>query len=183
MSKHKNLIICVRDTESHKILKENFSNQILLLPDMAFCIATERFLPYLRPVIDKTLFLKRTDCELQKDVYKIPNKYPLDIHDWPTMEHFDIVQQGLRCMRLLRKLGIPFFEDWYCNNIYRKSLINKGVGFVSQYKEIYTTRLHVAILSTLLGKPFHFLDNSYGKNKNFFDTWLSDVDGIAFDCY
>lgn len=181
MGQHKNLTICARDVVSYAILKQNFSNRILLVPDMAFCIPVEQLQQYAKPVLDKTLFLKRRDCELQKSEYRIPNQFPLEICDWPSMEHIDIVQQGMRCMILLRKLGVPYLEDWYSNKIYRSNLIKKGVEFVSQYKEIYTTRLHVAILSTLLGKPFHFLDNSYGKNKNFYDTWLTDVDGIMFE--
>lgn len=180
MGQHKNLTICARDKVSYDLLKGNFSNSILLLPDMAFCIPTERLQKYARSVIDKTLFLKRKDCELQNVEYKVTNQYPLDICDWPAMEHLDIIQQGMRCMIVLRKLGISTFEDWYCKRIYKDFLIKKGIEFVSQYKEIYTTRLHVAILSILLGKPFYFFDNSYGKNSSFFNTWLSDVDGIIF---
>jgi pyruvyl transferase EpsO len=59
-------------------------------------------------------------------------------------------------------------------------MIREGVKQISKYENIYSTRLHVAILSVLLEKPFVFFDNSYGKNSAFFETWLSDLDGAKF---
>lgn len=181
MSLHKDLTICARDKVSYEFLKKHFTNKILLVPDMAFCIPTEQLKKWIKPVCNKTLFLKRSDYEFKKSNYIIPNQYPLCISDWPTMEHIDMVQQGMRYMSILRKLGKPSFQDWYGAHLYRRKLIKKGVKFISQYKEIYTTRLHAAILSILLEKSFHFLDNSYGKNKTFFDTWLSDIDEGYFE--
>ena len=70
--------------------------------------------------------------------------------------------------------------DIFAFYYYRNRVIAQGVEFVSQYKNIYTTRLHVAILSILLNKPFFFFDNSYGKNSSFFDTWLFDLDNVEF---
>ena len=46
------------------------------------------------------------------------------------------------------------------------------------YKTIYTTRLHAAILGVLLGKKVVFMDNSYGKNRGFYETWLKDCDAV-----
>ena len=68
--------------------------------------------------------------------------------------------------------------DLYAFYILRPQLIRKGIEFVSQYREIYTTRLHVFILSILLGKSCTIIDNSYGKNSSFYETWLKNVDGI-----
>ena len=46
------------------------------------------------------------------------------------------------------------------------------------YKTIYTTRLHAAILGVLLGKKVVFMDNSYGKNRGFYETWFKDCDAV-----
>ena len=46
------------------------------------------------------------------------------------------------------------------------------------YKTIYTTRLHAAILGVLLGKKVVFMDNSYGKNRGFYETWLKDCNSV-----
>ena len=105
---------------------------------------------------------------------------PVTVSDWPSMEHSDFVQLGMRYAMKFRRLHMPFVTDCYAD-FYREQLIKKGVRFISNYKEIYTTRLHVAILSVLLGKSFHFFDNSYGKNRAFYDTWLNDVDNAVFE--
>lgn len=181
MERHKNLTICARDKVSYELLKKHFTNNILLVPDMAFCIQPETLKKMQCPTQERTLFLKRTDKELVGLDYKIRSQYPITVSDWPTMEHTDWVQVCLRATSIPRKLlGITQLNDWYGINVYRPQLIKKGVEFISQYKEIHTTRLHVAILCILLGKPFHFFDNSYRKNKTFFDTWLSDVNDIKF---
>ena len=65
-------------------------------------------------------------------------------------------------------------------HIYRKEMCKRGVEFISTYKTVYTTRLHGMILASLLGKETFFFDNSYGKIKSFYDTWLHDTDNIKF---
>lgn len=180
MGKHKNLTICARDRVSYELLKENFSNNILLVPDMAFCIPPIQLEKYRRVAEDKTLFLKRSDKEFKDIDYAFNSKYPVTVSDWPSMEHSDFVQLGMRYAMKFRRLHMPFVTDCYAD-FYREQLIKKGVRFISNYKEIYTTRLHVAILSVLLGKSFHFFDNSYGKNRAFYDTWLNDVDNAVFE--
>lgn len=180
MGKHKNLTICARDSVSYKLLKENFSNNILLVPDMAFCISPIQLEKYRRVAEDKTLFLKRSDKEFKDIDYAFNPKYPVTVSDWPSMEHSDFVQLGMRYALKFRRLHMPFVTDCYAG-FYREQLIKKGVRFISSYREIYTTRLHVAILSVLLGKSFHFFDNSYGKNRAFYDTWLNDVDNAVFE--
>ena len=69
--------------------------------------------------------------------------------------------------------------DWWALNVYRKDLIRIGTTFVKSYDPIYTTRLHVMILSLLCGKKINVIDNSYGKNLNFVNTWLKDVDEVT----
>lgn len=177
MEQHKSLIICARDCTSYELLKKNFSNKILLVPDMAFYIPIERLKKYQQIACNETLFLKRTDQEFKNINYSIQPLYPMRTCDWPSMEHQTMLQLGLR---VLFKLSIPRMIDWYVCNVFKEYIVKQGVQFVSHYKEIYTTRLHVAILSVLLEKPFHFFDNSYGKNRSYFESWLTDVDGIQF---
>jgi len=174
MSSHKNLTICTRDTISFQILTEHFSDKILLLPDMAFCISTTKLKKHLLPAQDKTLYLERTDKELNHQNFSIPSDNKIEVRDWPSIETMDIIQLGLR---FSQKVPYKKIAIWYATHIYKPFLINKGVRFISKYKEIYTTRLHVSILSTLIEKKHYIIDNSYGKNKNFYDTWLFDLDG------
>ena len=198
-SKHTNLYICGRDNASFLFLKQYFaSNHILKMPDMAFFLEKEDLLNLSGnlkfDVIDKPLFVKRIDKESldYKNLFFYIGK-ELDILDWPTFR--EIPQCYIRYMRLcksvfryrrwMHKLGFHCLEDLmtykvdnYMKEVCLPEMIRMGVNFIAPYKHIYTTRLHVAILSIILEKPFVLLDNNYGKNSGFYDTWLSDLDKI-----
>lgn len=185
MSKHKNLTICARDQRSYSFLKEYFTeNNIILVPDMAFYISDKKLNNYRVKATKETLFLKRTDKELKKIEYNaldIPQNS--ETRDWPSMEKSNLrASIFYKLTNINSKLGgrASCIVDFYFQNILKDHLIRTGVEFVSSYNQVYTTRLHVAILRTLLHEPFIFLDNSYGKNKGFYDTWLSDLTPIRF---
>jgi pyruvyl transferase EpsO len=48
-----------------------------------------------------------------------------------------------------------------------------AIDFMSQYDEVYSTRLHGGILAMLLGKKVHMIDNTYGKISSLYNTWLT----------
>jgi pyruvyl transferase EpsO len=185
-NKHKNITICAREKESYKILTKYFTNNtILLVPDMAFCISSNKLKKYKNKQINKTLFLKRNDRELNNSINYadyIESK-SMRIADWPSMEKRMISKFFLwRCLRLSHRLPVPFSKitDIYASYFFKSAMIKTGVKFITKYEKIYTTRLHAAILCCLLEKPFTFFDNSYGKNGSFFETWLSDLDDVEF---
>jgi len=182
MSKHKNLTICARDNVSYGILHNYFANNTILLePDMAFYINPKQLENKTKPVKD-ILFLKRTDHEISLEIdylNHITEEGEIAIHDWPTMEQVYWQQLLLYKMCYLNK---PYrrIADAFANTMYRKFGTELGVEFLSEYKYIYTTRLHGAILSILLKKRCVFFNNSYGKNSSFYDTWLSDIEEVKF---
>jgi pyruvyl transferase EpsO len=183
-AKHKNLTICARDKRTYQIFKENFKNEILLVPDMAFCIPQEELQRYALPQIaDSTLLLKRTDKEIDCsiDYSQHISQKQFDTHDWITMEKQFNEERilGRLCSKRIPQI-LKFAADWYAQKVFQKTMIREGVKQISKYENIYTTRLHVAILSVLLEKPFVFFDNSYGKNSGFFDVWLSDLEEARF---
>lgn len=183
-AKHPDFTICVRDNISFQFATKHFKNNtILLLPDMAFCINPETYSRYSEKTKNhKILFLKRNDCEFKAASYNdVPKN--ADVRDWPSIEKMPFI------IRLINKIrGIthnyPAINNGFSNFIYkrllRKYYVKLGLKFISSYSMVYTTRLHVGILSTLLSKPIVFFDNSYGKNKEFYLTWLSDIDSIKF---
>jgi len=186
---HKNLFICARDKYSYQILKEYFTesgNTIYLLPDMAFCISQDKIKKYKSEQRNKTLFLKRTDNELNYTInyskYITEKKY--DICDWPSMgkENKKLISYFfLRCLLWAnRRIPVVFrvLTDIYASTFFKPAMIKTGVKFISKYEKIYTTRLHTAILCCLLEKPCVLFNNSYGKNSSFYETWLKDVDGM-----
>lgn len=184
-SKHQNLYICARDDKSFEFLCSKFSNKILLVPDMAFCISNQTLSKFIKPIKKHTLFLKRTDKELEHDKYLIESKNEIEVHDWPSFEQDPKSWKNyVYLMKASRKFGkVKFmllqrlFEqiaDFYFFYFCRPDFVKIGVSFISQYQNIYTTRLHGAILSVLLGKEVYLFDNSYGKNKSYYDTWFKE---------
>ena len=189
LAEFSDLIICARDQYSYKFACEHFSNKVLMVPDMAFCIDTDYLRKTMRPTSKDILYLKRNDKEFVSDTEIITRDCATDIRDWPTMDSPSLFQRIIeRIAGYIKALGsrhlIPekletaMLEPIY-QDIYRKYMTKVGVEFVSQYKRIYTTRLHVMILAILLDKPIEFIDNSYGKLGNFYSTWLSDCDIVT----
>lgn len=186
MSKHKNLTICARDNRSYSFLTTHFKeNRIVLVPDMAFYIYPDNLNKYRVNSIRKTLYLKRNDKEMNNsNCYEKYIPSDSDVLDWPTINHSTVCTSFFSILSRIGK-NIPNhlsyrIIDYYARYILKSHLTKEGVTFVSSYDDIYTTRLHVAILCILLNKSFNFFDNSYGKNKGFYDTWLSDLESIRF---
>lgn len=183
-AKHQDLTICARDNKSYSLLLKYFSaNKILLIPDMAFCISMKKWKENVSLTNGKALFLKRGDREIKKFDYKesIKTEKPLDIYDWPTMDNPGMSWKVLFLKKLLfRRRHLGRLVDCYADWIFRPEMLKIGIHFVSSYSEIFTTRLHVAILSTLLGKDYTLFDNSYGKNESFFETWLNDLKSVKY---
>ena len=109
-----------------------------------------------------------------------------DISDWPVFMH------SFRRSTFLNKIfkrtsdtRIPIISnlsnkvwDWYASHVFNEAMIKEGVEFISPYREVETTRLHGCILSILLNKQVVLVNNSYGKNRNFYESWLQDLDTI-----
>ena len=181
-NQYPNVTICVRDKKSYEIAKNNFSqNPIILIPDMAF------FIPYKRIKHNSknVLFLKRNDKELPSNIHiTIPKG--IDMHDWPTTERdFWYIRLVNIVFGTFKKIITPFnlklaqrIKDFKYNCFIRKFYVNIGSDFINHYDTIYTTRLHGMILSILLDKQIYLIDNSYGKNFNFYHTWLEDLDSV-----
>jgi len=179
---HYDATICARDQVSYELIKANFKNEILLVPDMAFCMdmskwARKTYQPKF-PLLLKRMDKEFRDCAAINEVLKIPG---IDVADWVTMMDKGCVDRWLwRIQARPRKLG--WLYDPYMYYIYRSYLIQSGVDQVMQHTDIYTTRLHTCILSILLGKEkITFFDNSYGKNRNFYVTWLRDCANVRME--
>lgn len=188
-AQHTNVTLCLRDNKSLDIANQYFPNsKNILIPDMAFYIDLSKWLKYIKPIENKILFLDRKDSEKNyNQSYKIIPK-EAEVRDWPTMEKisqvltvFSQFQQKLTRVDNICSSNLNnFFTNIMYQKYFRKHFIRSGISFLSSYSYIYTTRLHVGILSVLLNKEFSFFDNSYGKNKSFYDAWLHDVNIIKF---
>ena len=170
MNLHKNLIICARDNSSaEQLTRHGYTGQMLTLPDMAFCIDREQLYAQKSEITKEALLLLRKDKEspvgsLNADI----TSARIEIKDWPNQkEAYKIAK------RYTRKHSAEE-TDTFFQTSFLPDRISEGVRFVSEYKMVYSTRLHVAILRLLLGLPVKMMDNSYGKNLTFYNTWLKD---------
>lgn len=191
-NKHDDLYICVRDIKSFDIICDYFPKErILLTPDMAFFIDLDKQLNSHKT--GNVLFLNRTDTE------KVDNKYlnllkneTYDTLDWPTYNSksgkLNVLSNYIEALdgklsNIFKHVPILnyFIDDSYGfknrNNMDRH--IHSGINFINRYDKIYTTRLHGMILSVLLDKEIVILDNSYGKNRGFYDAWLKDFHNLT----
>ncbi len=198
-SQHPNLTICVRDAVSYQIIKHNFpKNNVLLLPDMAFCSDYSKFI--LDGEVNNVLYLERLDVELNEKkkyllntIYKIEAKRNVVVGDWPTFEYdkknnenflykvanyikYNFEKTALPILHKIPGIIDPVYG--FSKRDLKAEYIKDGIKFINQFDTIYTTRLHGAILSILLAKKVKIIDNTYGKNGNFYNAWLSDLEEV-----
>ena len=174
-SKHPDLHLCARDQWSYDFLKKYFSNNIYLIPDLAFFIKEERFKNYIN------------SSNTNKHLYFfIKNK---EIGDWPLYGQrnisWSIIHKLLKISKTLwitsPKIGDNSMKiiDQYCTSILMPKLVTRGIEWLSQYDTVTPTRLHGLILSVLLNKNITYIDNISGKLSAFANTWLSDLDNLS----
>lgn len=186
LSSFPNLIICARDSVSFGYAKKYFSNPVLLVPDMAFCMS-ERLLSgwSSKNPARKALLFKRHDKECPDSDFNIPER-DFDVSDWTTMDS-RIKEERIfnRICRYVSQLGrikrsLPLkAETFLYRHWYRRLMTRQGARQLSSYERIYTTRLHAMILGLLLGREIVMIDNSYGKLSSFRDTWLRDCENVT----
>lgn len=187
--KFSNVIISARDEDSYQICRDFFpNNKSMLVPDMAFCMDMSKYKREKQP--KGNLFVRRTDLEINENVdYSIVPKDVVE-SDWVWLEHsreyYRRYMIEKKISRFDQFLGTDFknlFNDLYWHHFLRELNVKTAIQFIDKYESIYTTRMHAAILSVILGKKNVVLfDNSYGKSSSFYNTWLKDVDGLSLSC-
>lgn len=177
-NKHNNLTVCARDKFTFDILVKYCSNNnILLIPDMAFCSSYTLNKDKRK---EKVLYLKRKDGEL-RNKNEFTFDFSVDELDWPTYNTSMIELLYRKFNNLDNRFSRIIFKLMKKSAVFgvfclrnEEDYANIGVDFLSKYNFVITTRLHGHILSVLLGIPSIIIDNSYGKNKRFYNTWLKD---------
>ncbi len=182
IKKHKNLYLCCRDNTSFEIASKYLADRCILIPDMAFCINPKVLEKEIySPRVYNSLFIRRNDIEKSKTLH-LNRDFNL-ISDWPSFEGKytkGIIVNTIydRLVPLLNSSYLKRSWDKFSIESFLKDMINLGVNFISPYDNVASERLHGAILSILLGKNVTILDNNYGKNSNFFKTWLCNLPNV-----
>lgn len=177
-SRHPDLFLCARDENSFRILTGIVPReQVLLVPDMAFYMT----LPQRLGRSEFTLFIRRIDKEYKDIPTSIAFPDKLVTCDWPSMDpqHITFISRVFRFF-FAHSSNWPECTDFVARYFFRPYMMGLGIRFISAYKRVFSMRLHGCILSVLLSKPVLLFDNSYGKNRAFFETWLSNVESTNF---
>lgn len=172
--------LLVRDLESHALAREAFDCEVVLCPDMAFALGPLNRIG--SPDWD-VLLLMRTDKEgVGHAALDWPDGWAQ--HDWledaPAL-HRDVLRDTR--IRAVMSLSPASMSRTVRRNSYYNQLANRrlarGLRLLSRARFVITDRLHVHILSTLLGLPHCFLDNHYGKIARFSAAFSTRW----FECY
>lgn len=166
---HPDLVLCVRDQASERIAREHLAERVVLAPDMAHTLWP---VPCAEPGSGDLLLL-RTDAEASADagagidwnaVLSAPTK--AGIHAMNALHRLDgRIPTGLPLYRMYRRLA--------------RRVMAEAVAFFSPYARVTTSRLHAHILACLMAKPVLLHDNSYGKNRSYFEAWTSRLGQVT----
>lgn len=161
---HPNFTLLVRDIPSLELARHHFDCAVELCPDSAFAMGKRRGPA---PSID-VLAMLRTDKE-RTSTGDLPNH--ITVEDW-LIDDTAIVRRAKAggVMRAWTSLS-PASARASAYEAAARHRVERGFRQLSRGRAIITDRLHVHILSLLLGRPHAVLDNHYGKIARFLDTF------------
>lgn len=189
LAKHPDFHLVARDEFTYNLFKTHFkANPSYLAPDMAFAINPKRLEKWQDANSgDGTLYLRRVDKEWNEaTAIDIPNAM---VSDWPTLTSPQFLEKCyfIALNRTMYSIGHSSLLDityWLALNLSAKQFIlnrflRRGAEFILPFNRIITTRLHVLILATLLGKNVEYIDNTTGKLSAYANTWLNSFGNIT----
>ncbi|MFT0801409.1 polysaccharide pyruvyl transferase family protein [Bacillus swezeyi] len=173
LTAHHDLHLFAREKASFQFAAERFEGleNLRMMPDMAHQLWP--IAPSENPSAS-VLRLIRTDKEANSTLQTAGEP---DTYDWNVILS-DKDKRGIKRLQTLnilnKKAGnlLPMASYW---RRYSDSLVSKSIHFFSRYESVVTSRLHGHILSCLLQKENVVIDNSYGKNANYYNTWMKDI--------
>ncbi|MGQ0658304.1 MAG: polysaccharide pyruvyl transferase family protein, partial [Chromatiales bacterium] len=173
---HPDVHLLLRDHRSFERAASIFHHAACrLVPDMAVFLHPVREALAIangRVGTARTIYLLRRDGErgASDDAIRIPDECWLG--DWiELMGHHRISLGTWQAVGLLLRgtIAPAWFAERWCSATWKA--VAYCAGKVSASRRMVTSRLHGHILASLLGVPSTLLDNSYGKNSTYFDTW------------
>jgi len=183
IKRHANFVLLVRDKKSYELATSEFDCSVVLCPDMALCLG-----PLARigsPRYD-LLMLLRNDKERAEGVREVFRDAGRDalIDDWrmdekPMRAARKVQALAESVVRFPASLADP--DDLRFKYFMRlaERRVERGLKLLSSGRFIVTDRLHAYVLALLLDIPRAVVDNSYGKNSGFIDTWMCGADRVG----
>jgi pyruvyl transferase EpsO len=175
LDRHADIRLFVRGPASQTIARESFSGcPVRMVPDMA---------TWLYPLLSEppppipsqgTLYLLRRDRE-RRTGEVVPDRGPGWRGDWK-----DLLGDRYRRLRFWKAASRLYPAHAFA--LRWRAMVEETVAFCAvrfrDYEHVVSSRLHGALLGGLLGIPTTLLDNSYGKNRQYFEAWLRDLPGL-----
>ncbi|MGI8779095.1 MAG: polysaccharide pyruvyl transferase family protein [Solirubrobacteraceae bacterium] len=179
---HPDLTLLLRDQRSLVQSQDAFASRSLVCPDSAFALGP---LPRLGEPDTDVVWLARTDAEAASDqAGGPPDAADVRVIDWLSEAPGDPGWNGAEARRRLATrgggrvvAGLPALVDplapalWQLYDRHAELRVQYGRRLLSGGRGLVTNRLHGHILALLMDIPHVVLDNSYGKNRTFYDTW------------
>ena len=177
---HPDVHICVRDVDSYETALA-FSDHVYLMPDMAHQLYPVDMEP--SPGPGGNLLISRMDGE-KKTAHDPAEFGALTVTDWPQLVGMrEKGSEGFRrVMKVLHRHGPDLLGNRIMSDLwsrYANMLTDSAIRLFSAHELIITDRLHGHILACLMDKPSIVLDNSYGKNSGYVDTWTLDSELVS----
>jgi pyruvyl transferase EpsO len=170
IARHGNFTLLVRDEESRHFAQKHFDCRVLLCPDMALCIGP---LKAPQPAIP-VLAMLREDREKASthDLSAFPD---VPVEDWISEPWLPV--HAAKVMGAASALGSLDLMNMRIArfNAAARQRFGRGIRQIGRARAIVTDRLHVHILSLLLGRPHAVLDNSYGKIARFMSAFSGNT--------
>ena len=174
---HRNLVLMVRDQRSLEAVADQFSPQVVLMPDMAHQLWDDAP-PSAAGAAAGRVALWRADIEATAPPGAVGEGGALvDWLDFVPVWRRRLFGLILRLHRLEGKsdLRLGAWQAWYA---YCEALTGRMQAHFAAYGEVRTNRLHGMIFAALLGKKVVFDDNSYGKLGHYAGQWFARHPGI-----
>jgi pyruvyl transferase EpsO len=169
---HRDIALCVRDHASLATVRTRFTDNTVLMPDMAQQL-WRGYAPQPRAG-GRTLKLLRLDVEATEQQRQAEKEHQsmdwLDFNPrWSCRIFGRILRLHTLEAKLGRQLGARALWYGYCKMLHR-SMESRFL----EYGDIITSRLHGMIFGLLLGKRVRYLDNIYGKLSGYAGTWFDE---------
>lgn len=168
-SSHADLKVYVRDRESLEVARTVLGVDCALAPDTAHQLYGDIGSAERRLKADCLLFMRR-DIEAGGSA-------PIGGSDWPDLQ--SVIDRPLHlifrtAMSINRSTRIQraLLKLWYR---YRDSVVLRAVRHFERHRVVATSRLHGAILASLLDIPVQISDNRYGKVGRYCALWMPNV--------
>jgi exopolysaccharide biosynthesis predicted pyruvyltransferase EpsI len=182
-ARHGNFTLFVREQQSFDYAKDVLSDDVRLIPDMAFAIPPRTSsAPHASP-----LAVVRDDSEATMSLAEVAKRFGIPVTDWAPEDRIQQKSFGGTSTRTLRKImwrtSGKLGTSTALQSVQGKLLdrfandeVERAYGIIGN-SVLLTDRLHGHVMATLIGAPSVAFDTGYGKISGIHRLWMSDIGG------